>query len=110
MNQTRVDVVHVDADHVVKERVTTDSGTFMGDPCQVILYNDQKNTCEHVVQCLMDVFKHPAEMAKKIMWEAHEKGKTIAQVETRSRAIYHAGLLAKAGLKADVETISGAGL
>jgi len=100
-------MVHQDSDHGIKtQEKPVDSGTFIGDPYQVILYNDDHNTCEHVVKCLMEIFGHSAEMAKKIMTEAHQKGRTIAQVETQSRAVHHVALLQAAGLKAEVESIS----
>ena len=54
----------------------------------------------------MEIFGHSLDMAKKITLEAHRTGRTIAQVETRSRATYHVTLLQSAGLKAEVEAIS----
>ena len=73
--------------------------------CQVVLFNDDVNTCEHVVTCLMRIFKHPAALAVKIMLEAHLKGRAIAEVEARTPALQHAAALHREGLGARVEEI-----
>ena len=81
-------------------------GTGLSDACQVVLFNDNHNTCEHVMMCLMVIFRHSAVLAKKIMLEAHEKGKAIAQVESFEDAVKHVGQLKAAGLEAEVQGIS----
>jgi len=73
--------------------------------CQVVLFNDDVNSMEYVVLCLMKVFKHPLQIAVKIMYEAHTMGKSIAEVESESSAIKHRNQLVTYGLKAVVETI-----
>lgn len=88
----------------VLEKQDTGTGTGFGD-YQVILYNDNHNTCEHVAGCLMTVFGHSFDMATKIMLEAHRKGRTIAQVEGRDDAVRHCGQLVSKGLESKVEKI-----
>lgn len=44
---------------------------------QVILYNDDFNTFEHVEECLMAICKKDKKEAKRIAREAHEKGKAV---------------------------------
>lgn len=73
--------------------------------CQVVLFNDDHNTVEHVTKCLMQVFNHSFEMAHKLMIEAHESGRTIAQVEEQELAILHKQQLESFGLTAEVERI-----
>lgn len=99
----KLDQVHTMDDHNVPFEIPED--IFIGDPCKVVLFNDDHNTAEHVVRSLMSIFGHSLEMAKKIMLEAHKGTKTVAQVETRSKATYHTTLLLKAGLKAEVESV-----
>lgn len=94
----RIDDVHTDFDH----QVVTSGPGFAGS-WQVILFNDEHNTCDYVAQCLMTIFGHSFEMAKKLMLEAHQKGKTIAQVEGQIEAIAHAGQLRAAGLRSQIE-------
>jgi ATP-dependent Clp protease adaptor protein ClpS len=75
------------------------------DMCEVVLYNDDHNTMEFVVGCLMQVFAHTMELAVKIMIEAHEKGKAIAEVETESPARLHKEQLQSFGLTAEVQKL-----
>ena len=72
---------------------------------QVILFNDNHNTMPHVVVTLMRVFGHTQPLAVKIMHEAHNKGRAIAEVEAKVRAIKHKQQLESAGLTASVEPV-----
>jgi ATP-dependent Clp protease adapter protein ClpS len=72
---------------------------------QVILFNDDINDCDYVVGCLISIFKHPLELAVKIMIEAHESGRAIAEVESKELAIQHTAALHRAGLDAKAEPI-----
>jgi len=73
--------------------------------CQVVLHNDDVNSVEHVVKCLQTVFAHNMELAAKIMMEAHQKGRSIAEVETETPAMEHRDQLRAYGLSATVEPI-----
>lgn len=73
--------------------------------CQVVLHNDNINSVDYVVKCLQTVFAHNLELAAKIMLEAHEKGRSIAEVETETPAIEHRDQLCAYGLSASVEPI-----
>ena len=84
----------------------TSDGTGLGDNCQVILFNDSHNSCEHVMRCLMSVFGHSSGLAEKIMMEAHTKGKAIAQVEGFEDAVRHTSQLKSSGMTAEVQGIS----
>ena len=99
MKEIRVDQIHLDGDH----KTGLDLG--LNNPAQVILYNDDHNTSEHIVRCLILIFGHDVGMAQHLMMEAHELGKTIAQVEPYGKAVYHAALLQLANVKTEVEKI-----
>ena len=73
--------------------------------CQVVLYNDDVNTFDHVVRSLMVVFGHPIELSAKLAMDAHTSGRTIAEVEDASKAIMHKEQLISFGLTAEVERI-----
>ena len=70
---------------------------------QVILHNDDAVAAEHVVQCLMTVFRHDFTMAFKIMMEAHQRGRSIAEVEGKTQAERHAAQLQSSRLTITVE-------
>jgi ATP-dependent Clp protease adapter protein ClpS len=72
---------------------------------EVILYNDDHNIAEFVSRCLQKVFGHSAELALKIMVEAHVNGRAIAEVEAKSEAILHKQQLESFGLTAAAEKI-----
>jgi ATP-dependent Clp protease adapter protein ClpS len=75
------------------------------DMCQVVLFNDEHNTAVHVVRCLRRVFGHPEALAVKIMIEAHETGRAIAEVEAETPARLHKKQLQSFGLTVEVERI-----
>ena len=74
------------------------------DMYEVILYNDE-NEAFYVANCLMKVFKHQQTMAMKIMLEAHNNGRAIAEVEGQADAIQHKQLLVSGGLTVDIEKV-----
>ncbi|MGC8865830.1 MAG: ATP-dependent Clp protease adaptor ClpS [Bacteroidales bacterium] len=42
---------------------------------ELILFNDEVNTFEHVIQCLVEVCRHTTEQAEQCALIAHFKGK-----------------------------------
>jgi len=42
---------------------------------RLILWNDEINTFEHVIYCLMKYLDYSESQAEKIAWEVHTKGK-----------------------------------
>lgn len=85
--------------------VTTDTTSRLEGFYQVVLHNDDHNSMEHVVLCLMKVFGHNQELAVKIMIEAHNEGKAIAEVEAETPAKLHRDQLQSYGLSATVEKV-----
>ena len=72
---------------------------------QVVLHNDETHTVDYVVVCLQSVFAHNVELAAKIMIEAHQKGRAIAEVEAETSAMDHRDQLRAYGLVATVEPV-----
>ena len=90
---------------VKKPTATTKGDVKHEDIYEVILYNDEHNTADFVAMCLMKVFNHDMTMATKIMAEAHNRGRAIAEVEAKSDAILHKQQLTSYGLTAEVEQV-----
>lgn len=82
-----------------------DSNGSSGWDTQVILFNDDVNTFDHVIAALMAVFGHTAPLAETIALEAHHTGRAIAEVEPRPDAEKHAAALRDLGLQAAVESV-----
>ena len=72
---------------------------------EVLLHNDDHNEMEHVLLSLRIVFSHPAQLACKIMIEAHQRGSAVAEVEGRSEAEKHREQLRALGLSSTIRKI-----
>jgi ATP-dependent Clp protease adapter protein ClpS len=92
----------VDSPDLIDEVKDSNGGGTCGG-CQVVIYNDNVNSFDYVVKCLMNVFKHPEGVAHKITNEAHHKGRAIAEVEEAEKAQEHAQMMCMLGVKATVE-------
>lgn len=75
------------------------------DMYEVILFNDDFNSAEFVVGCIMKVFGHSIDLAVKIMSEAHNEGRAIAEVECHGDARLHKEQLQSFGLTVAIERL-----
>jgi ATP-dependent Clp protease adaptor protein ClpS len=89
----------------IRTRVDDGTGSGVGAPSQVVIYDDEINTMEWVVTSLMEVLGHAPALAAKIMFEAHHRGRAIAEVEPEEQARKHCRELVSRGLRADVEAL-----
>lgn len=70
---------------------------------KVLLHNDDRNTMEHVVRSLRQVFKFDEQECMRIMIEAHQKGLALCIVEPLEQAELHRDQLASFSLAATIE-------
>ncbi len=56
-----------------------DLETGYDDPSQLVIYNDDVNTFEWVIQCLMEICGHPFEQSEQLSILIHFKGKAIVK-------------------------------
>lgn len=83
----------------VEELVLTD--TESSEAHQLVLYNDDLNTFDHVIFTLIKVCEHSAEQAEQCSLIVHYKGKCtvksgeIEDLKPRCQALLDAGLSAK---------------
>ena len=70
---------------------------------KVLLHNDDKNSMDHVVGALMQVFKFGREVCEQIMLEAHRKGVAVCTVEPLEQAELHRDQLQSFSLIATIE-------
>lgn len=73
---------------------------------QVVLYNDNVNTFDHVIDCLIQICNHTIEIARQIALEAHQEGRSIAYVGSHDECLDRKIKLQNEGLTVYVETIS----
>lgn len=73
--------VDTDIDILLEEIVKEDDGS--GSVAELIIYNDDVNSFDWVIKCLMDVLRYPTTQAEQLTLLIHFKGK--ATVKTASR-------------------------
>ena len=75
--------------------------TAVGNAHEIVLYNDDVNTFDHVIETLMRVCEHTAEQAEQCALLVHYKGKCtvktgeLTQLKPKCTALLEAGLSAE---------------
>ncbi len=72
-------------DEQVEELLLEEEITEVGKKAQIIVYNDDHNTFDWVIECFVDVLKHSAEQAEQCSLIIHFKGK--ASVKTAPKTV-----------------------
>ncbi len=81
--------------------VMDDIGT--GLPSQIIVYNDDHNTFEWVIECFMQVLRYANEQAEQLALIIHNKGKATVKSGGKQELIPLCAALVDRGLSAEVE-------
>lgn len=87
--------------HKRKEHVAILEEVITEDFKDLVVYNDDINTFEHVINTLIKVCKHTTEQAEQCTWIIHYKGKcsvkngTFDELRPMKEAICEAGIDAK---------------
>jgi len=81
--------------------VMDDIGT--GLPAQIIVFNDDHNTFEWVIECFMQVLRHASEQAEQLALIIHNKGKATVKSGTKKDLVPLCEALVDRGLSAEVE-------
>ena len=87
----------------VKERTKKEQGQSLSksDYHEIILYNDDINTCDHVIDILIKVCDHSATQAEQCALSVHYKGKcsvksgTLFDLKPRVKQMIEANLTAE---------------
>lgn len=89
----------------VKKKSSSKKMTELVEMYQVVLFNDDVNTFDHVMDTLKRVFSYDEDMAYYITINTHQFGKCIAQVEEKDEAEKHTRELQNSELNAICEKI-----
>ncbi len=73
-------------------------------PSFLIVYNDDVNSFEWVIDCFMDVLKHTSEQAEQLAIIIHYKGKATVRTGARSELEPLCTALLDRGLSAELES------
>lgn len=90
-----------DIDVLIEEEVTDETGT--GAVSQLIVYNDEVNTFEWVINCFEEVLKHSAEQAEQLSLIIHTKGKATVKTASLKELRPKKDALIDRGLSAVIE-------
>ncbi|NBU92417.1 MAG: ATP-dependent Clp protease adaptor ClpS [Flavobacteriia bacterium] len=83
-----------------KEQVSTEETVDVQNESSLVLYNDDFNTFDHVINCLIKICKHTPEAAEQCAFIVHYRGKcavkhgTYEDLEPRCVALLDQGLSA----------------
>lgn len=72
-------------------------------PWKVLLHNDDHNSFEHVIKCLIQLCALSKEDAVQRTLEAHKTGLALVMTTHKERAEFHQEQLASVGLTATIE-------
>ncbi len=70
---------------------------------QLILWNDEINTFEHVIHCLTKYLDYSESQAEQIAWKVHNDGKCIVLEGSYTEMEVYRKILRKEGLTVSVE-------
>ena len=85
-----------------EEDVLVEDDIGSGMPAHIIVYNDDFNTFEWVIECFMAVLKHTHEQAEQLSIIVHFKGKATVKSGGREELIPLCEALLDRGLSAEV--------
>ena len=60
---------------LIKERTIEKFLTDVGEPLKLLVWNDEINTFDWVIQSLVEICGHTSEQAEQCAWIIHHKGK-----------------------------------
>lgn len=70
---------------------------------RLILWNDEVNTFDHVIHCLMQYLDYTEAQAEKIAWEVHNKGKCAILEGSFTEMEVYRKILKQEGLTVSVD-------
>ncbi len=66
----------------IEEDILVEELTIDGERSQLIVLNDDHNTFDWVIECLMDLLQHTSEQAEQSAWIIHTKGRASVKMGT----------------------------
>jgi ATP-dependent Clp protease adaptor protein ClpS len=85
----------------------TDVITLTEDPCHIIVWNDEVNTFEWVIETLMEVCGHSQEQAEQCAYIIHFQGKYAVKNGTYDDLKPQCDAITERGINATIEVVAG---
>jgi len=89
----------------VLEDTIVESTTDVGLHSQLVVYNDDHNTFDWVIQCFMEVCSHSFEQSEQLSLIVHYKGKAIVKTASFDTLKPMKDSLVDRGLSAVIESV-----
>lgn len=90
-------------DVLIEEEV---DDTSTGDPATIIVYNDDHNTFEWVIQCFVEVLGHATSQSEQLALIIHTKGKASVKDGSKKSLRPFKDALTERGLSAVIEELA----
>ena len=85
----------------------TDLLTMTEDPCNLVVWNDEVNTFEWVIETLMEVCRHSHEQAEQCAYIIHFHGKYAVKNGSYDDLKPQCDAITERGINATVEVVAG---
>lgn len=85
-----------------KTKEVPEIATLEDNPHEIILYNDDVNTFDHVINVLIAACEHTAEQAEQCAYIVHYKGKCTVKTGSYEDLQPRCGKLLEEGLSAEI--------
>jgi len=92
-------------EEVIVEEDLSESDIGTGSPAQLIVYNDDFNTFDWVIECFVKILKHSHEQAEQLSMMIHFNGKATVKTAPKSVLKPKKDALVDKGLSAVIEEL-----
>jgi len=89
----------------VEELIVEDHATSTSNASELVVYNDDYNTFDWVIQCLMEICNHGFEQSEQLSLLVHFKGKAVVKTANFDILKPMKDALVDRGLSAVIETV-----
>ena len=89
------------------KREETDVETSLEEPCNLVVWNDEVNTFEWVIETLMEVCGHSHEQAEQCAYIIHFQGKYAVKNGSYDELKPECDAITERGIGATIEVIAG---
>ena len=87
------------------EEVAVEDNVAVGMPSLLVVYNDDENTFDWVIQCFIDVLKYSGQQAEQLAMIIHFKGKATVKTAPKPELRPKKEALIDKGLSAVIEDL-----
>lgn len=96
--------MNTQCDTTFEENLKIDTSTIDGELSRLVIYNDDVNTFDWVIQCLMEVCQHTEEQAEQLSLIIHFKGKATVKTGCYEDLVPRKDALIERGLSVVIKT------